>query len=394
MIAALVLAAFPQWKYERVIETGARTQTVSVAVPPSIYANAQPSLADLRVVDGRGRIVPFILRTPPPAPSETWVSAALTDQGFVSGQYSQVVADLGTNHDVYGVLDVGTPLDAFATTVDVDASDDRATWRTIRTGAPIYDYERDGLATNTRVTFPSSTARYLRVRVLDRSSAFPIDSIRVGAPVNAVPESTRYPLVVAPAHHDAGAQTTSHPVEGIDDVPIGRFRIASSTSRFVRMVDVQTSDDGTSWEMIASQQISRTGPGRDSLFLDFGEAQAPHWRLIIHNGDDPPLAGVRIEAFGAPRRIDFDASPAAAPYRLIYGNPSAPSPSFDYALTHSAVVLDRATDVALGAPVRNPAFVPTTRPWTDRNPWVLWLALGIAVVGIGGIAVRTLTSRV
>jgi hypothetical protein len=390
VIAAAALVFFAHWKYDRVIDTGSRSGTVTVAVPPSIYANAQPSLGDLRVVDGRGNLVPFVLRTPEPASSETWVNAALTDEGFVPENYSQVVADLGPDRGAYGILDIATPLESFATTVDVEASDDRATWRVIRTGAPIYDYRRDGLATNTRVTFPSSTARYIRVRILDSSSPFPIDGIRVAAPASTTVESTRYALAVGPPSRDTSAQTTSYRVDGIDEVPIDRLRIESLTPRFARSVDVETSDDGSSWSRVASQQISRTGPGRDSLYVEFDEAQAPHWRLVIHDGDDTPLVGVHIEAFGAPRRIDFDASPVAAPYRLIYGNLSAPAPSFDYALTHGAAVLDRATDVALSTPMRNTAFVAAPKPWTDRNPWVLWLALGIATVGIGGIAVRTL----
>ncbi|HEY9085356.1 MAG TPA: DUF3999 family protein [Candidatus Tyrphobacter sp.] len=390
MIASVALVFFAQWKYERLIDTGSRTKTVSVAMPPSIYANAQSSLDDLRVVDRHGLLVPFMLRTPEPASSETWVNATLTDEGFVPGNYSQVVADLGPDRGTYGILDIATPRAAFATTADVEASDDRATWRVIRTGAPIYDYRRDGLATNTRIAFPSSTARYMRVRILDRKSPFPIDGIRVANSANKAVESTRYALALSLPSHDTPAQTTSYGIEGIGEVPIDRLRLASTTSRFARSADVETSDDGVSWSAIASQQISRTGPGRDSLFIDFGEAQARHWRLVIHDGDDAPLAGVDIEAFGAPRRIDFDASPSAAPYRLIYGNPSAPAPSFDYAATHGVAVLDRATDVALGKPIRNPAFVPAARPWTDRNPWVLWLALGIAIVGIGGIAVRTM----
>ena len=401
MIAALLLAtavasnpappSFAHWKYERSVNTYARAGTVSVAVPPSIYANAQPSLDDLRVVDGRGNLVPFTLRTPPPGPTVVWTSAALTDEGFVPGRYSQVVADLGTNGGVYGILDISTPLRAFATTVDVDASDDRRIWRTIRTGAPIYDYERDGLAANTRVRFPRSTARYLRVRILDRSALFPIDGVRVAAPAGSKSESTRYTIGVAPTKRNVPDRTISYRVNGIDEVPIDRFRVDSSTQRFVRTVDVQTSADGISWQTVTSQQVTRMGPGRAKLSVDFGETQAVHWRVVIRNGDNAPLSDVRLEAFGAPRRIDFDASPGMT-YRAIYGNPSAPPPSFDYAQTHSAKVLDGATDVALGPPVRNPGFVPASKPWSERNPWILWIALIVSVGAIAGIAVRTMAN--
>ncbi len=401
MIAALLLAtvvasnpappSLAHWKYERIVDTGVRGGTESVAVPPSIYADAQPSLDDLRVVDGRGNLVPFALRTPQPGPTVVWTSAALTDEGLVPGQYSQVVADLGPNGGVYGILDISTPLRAFATTVDVDASDDRKIWRTIRTGAPIYDYERDGLAANTRVRFPRSTARYLRVRILDPNAAFPIDGVRVAAPAGSKSENTRYTMGVVPTNRDVSDRATSYRVDGIDEVPIDRFRIDSLTPRFVRPVDVQTSADGISWQTVTSQRVRRMGPGRGQLSVDFDETQAVYWRVVIRNGDNAPLSDVRIEAFGAPRRIDFDASPGMT-YRVIYGNPSAPPPSFDYAQTHSAKALVGATDVALGPPVRNPGFARARKPWSERNPWILWIALIVSVGAIAGIAVRTMAN--
>ncbi len=402
MIGAVVLAGlianapgplpspWSNWKYVRSIDTRRANGTVTIAVPPSIYANARPSLDDVRILGSDGAAVPFAIETPAPVAPERWTDATLTDRGFVAGRYSQAVADLGAVRHTYSTLDIATPAGGFAAHVDVDASDDGVTWRTIRTGAPIYDYRQDGLATNTRVSFPTSTARYLRVRVLDGSTAFPISGIQV-ALANGAPEITRYSLRLGPPTHNATEKTTSYVLTGIDEVPTERIRVDSASPRFVRTVDVEVSQDGASWQTVASAPISRVEPGRDALSIAFDETQAARWRVVVHDGDNAALRDVRIDAYGTPRRIYFDAQPGTS-YRLIYGNPSAAAPVFDYSKTHGAATLGRATAVALGIPMLNPSFVSSTpaKPWSDRYPWILWSALAVAVLGIGTLAVRTM----
>jgi hypothetical protein len=387
-------ARWSAWKYVRGIDTGAHAGSVSVSVPPSIYANAQPSLDDLRVVTAAGEAVPFAIVVPPEAAPERWLDAPLQDQGDVRGRYTQAVADVGSERRTHQALDIATSLERFSTSVDVDASDDLRTWRSIRTGAPIYDYRSDGLASNTIVTFPASTARYLRVRVASPGEPFPIDGVRVAQLTGAAAPSNRYAVALGPPAHAAKAKTTTYALDGIALVPVDRFRLDASTAHFSREVDVERSSDGKDWETVTSREISRSAPGRDALTIDFDETQGRRWRIVIHDGDDQPLRAVRLDAFGQPRRVAFDAERGAS-YVLLYGDPSADAPSFDYVKTHDAAALARAPDVRLGGPELNAAFVPHAepqKPWTERNGWVLWVALGIAVLGIGGAAIKTLSA--
>ncbi len=383
--SATLPARWAHWKYERAIHTTAEGST-SIVVPPTIYANAKPNLADVRVVDANGVEVPFALVVPPSGPSTVWIESTVTDEGFVAGKYSQAVADLGARHQAYSLLDLETSLGSFATHVDVDASDEGKTWRTIREGAAIYDYASDGLATNTRVPFPPSTARYVRVRVLDPARAFPIAGIRF-ATQSPAPAPERYRVRLSPPRRDASG-TTTYELGGFAQVPIDALRIDASEPSYVRDVDVQTSDDGTAWQTIASVTIARTSV-RHVADVTFDETQAPRWRIAIHDGNDAPLRGVAVGAFGLARRIAFDAAPGIA-YRLLYGNPQAEAPSYDYAQTH-VLTTAGTLGAALGNPKRNPGFVSAV-PWSERNPWLLWIALAIAVVAVGTLAVRTMAT--
>ena len=391
ILAAAVLApgslpaTWEHWKYVRSIQER-HTGSVSFEVPSTIYANAQPTLSDLRIVDSKGREVPFAILTPPDSQQSTWIDARVTDRGFVHSRYSQAVADLGRHRAPYGILDIVTSLSAFATRVDVDASDDDLTWRTIRTNAPIYDYERDGLATNTQVSFPASTARYVRVRVLSKTRPFPILGLRFAAPAAAPAQASYQVRLEAPARNAAG--TTTYQLFGIDAVPVDRLRIGAATLPYARTVDIECSDDGRTWQSVSSGIIARTDDTYRA-FIDFAETQAPDWRIRIHDGSDAPLRAVTVTAYGLPRRIVYDALPAMH-YRLIYGNVAASAPEFDYAATHTNAI-NVPADATLSTPERNPNFVSLdTQPWSERHPWLLWGALVIAVGGIGAIAIRTM----
>jgi hypothetical protein len=391
-VAQPLPVAWANWRYSRSIDLKSRGATATIVIPSSIYAKADPALRDLRVIGPAGDAVPFAIEAAASSAPTVWEDAKLTDRGFVPHQYSQAVADLGNARLEYSVIDIATSLDGFSTRVDVDASDDGRTWRTIRTGAPIYDYRQDGLASNTRVSFPVSTARFLRVRVLDPSGAFAISGVRVAFVNGVPPETSRYgPRLSAPARN-ATAKTSTYMLTGLGQVPIDHVRIDSESPHFVRTVDVQTSGDGVSWETVASGQIKRVVPGQDALSVDFTETHAPRWRLVMHDGDNAPLQNVRVEAFGATRRLYVDVAQNQH-YRLIYGNSRASEPVYDYAQTHTVQSLRNAKAASLGPVELNSAYVSpeAQKPWSERNPWIIWVSLAVVVVGIGSLAIRTMT---
>ena len=380
---ALALPQWSGWKYERSVASS-RQGTIAIVVPPSLYANAQRSLADVRIVTGAAA-VPFAIVTPPPPDNIQWIEATLSDSGYVPHRYSQIVADVGTTTSLYDNVELATTTSSFATSARVEASDDRRSWRIVRTGAPIYDYASDGLATNLRVAIPPTTARYLRVIVA--RDDFPITGIRVAVSATEPRELTRYGVAV----HDvtpSGQKDSVFDLGGIRDVPIERIEVDSSTPRYARDAEIQSSD-GNGWTTISHAQLFRLANKRTRAF-DFAEMQGTQWRLVVHNGDDAPLGQIVVRAFGAPRRIVFDA--LAGEYILIYGNPKANPVTYDYAQTHPAAFTSRA--LALGAPGINPSFVPAgdTRPWTERNRWLVWVALGIAVLAVGALSIRALRS--
>jgi len=85
------------------------------------------------------------------------------------------------------------------------------------------------------------------------------------------------------------------------------------------------------------------------------------------------------------RRLCFDATAGAA-YTLYYGDAALAAPQYDYA---SLFVLQHdAAGAQLGAESANPAWQarPDERPFTEKHPILLWVALIVVIALLGAVA--------
>jgi hypothetical protein len=116
--------------------------------------------------------------------------------------------------------------------------------------------------------------------------------------------------------------------------------------------------------------------------------------MTIGNGDDAPLAGINVAAFARRRTLVISDGFRPA-FRLLYGNPSAQTPVYDFErLPRSA--LGAVAAGTLTAEQRNAAYEPPedTRSFAARNPRVIQGALALAAIVVaaaGLLALRRLT---
>jgi hypothetical protein len=118
---------------------------------------------------------------------------------------------------------------------------------------------------------------------------------------------------------------------------------------------------------------------------------AAHVWVEIENGDDQPLpiAAVRLEM--RERRLCFDAPAAgsSAP-TLYYGDPQLRAPVYDY--ERLFIASDKPLAATLGPEQLNAAYtapVVPVRPFTERHPEVLWIALIGVVCVLGVVALKS-----
>ena len=280
-------------------------------------------------------------------------------------------------------IQLDVPLRPFVGRAEIFGSDDRRTFTRLSSTA-IYDVRGATRAVSTAVVFPPSDFRYYRVRAtgVRRIQGATAEAVaEVAAPVErrariTIRQSGRRTVVDADLHYRR--------------LPVHELRFASSTVAFDRPVEISGSNDGRSFFV--------AGGGRLYRFGDAGETTVPvdsryrHLRIRIENGDDEPLADLRV-TLRAYRDYILLAPGFAPPYRVLYGGPTV-RPQYDFAAQPE--VRGAPQYVALAPERPNPAFEPPpdTRSFVERNPKMLQGALALAAVAlcIGGfLALRRRT---
>lgn len=392
-IAVQLPAPWHDWTEARPITLPpVQTQSlVRFALPEDVYGQSRTDLADLRVVDSLGAQQPFAIDQAVAQSAVTWREAALSEQGYVPGRYSQAVADAGTAGGMHDLLTLETSADEFSTWVEVAASDDDRTWRIVRQRAPIFRFTTDGYQGSLKVSYAPTKSRWLRVRVLDASGAFPITGCRIARSIVSAPETVIVASGVVPDATAPPKQTRMSVDLGQARAPVSQVRFDVENPQFRRAVAVLASADGTNWNDVYDGEIYRDDQGGSALSFDFPESRGRYWRLIVYDRDDAPLQGLRAALLAIPRYVSFRAKPGAH-YRLIFGNPRALPPDYDLAASTSADNRMHAPLAALGrfGAAANPIAPIVPQPWTETHAGVLWAALLLAVAVLAWLAFRAM----
>jgi hypothetical protein len=179
-----------------------------------------------------------------------------------------------------------------------------------------------------------------------------------------------------------------------EKVPIDRvtFDIDPAQPNFRRSVQVTGEKDA----FIGSGEIDRvhmvrSGQKIDSADHDVTFSAVGHKaiKVIVVNGDDPPLKFRKARLQQLEHRLYFEA-PASAPLTLYYGDEKLEPPVYDYAKLF--LLANDAAPAQLGGEEANGAYTgrPDERPWTERHPAILWIAIVAAVLILSAIALRSM----
>ncbi len=401
---AQLVEAWTHWQYFRPISLPrvAEPRLVRVTLAMEIYGLAQPRLADLRVVQEDGTEVPFVLHARVGKEERHWRQAEIADLGFIPGEHTQIVVDVGSDHDAHNSLEIQTGVNEFFAWVEVAASDDREAWRILNEKAPIYRFEdtRDG---NTVVSYPDSQARWLRLKILQEERRFAVYGCRVVYELVEAPELLGLPGRLEPDPSTEPLESRWQVDLGVENVPASSVRFEADQPEFHRTVRVRASSDGEDWREVGRGEIYRypnpeVGDGepeqRTSTQVRFPEARGRHWCITVLNRNDVPVVGVAPILEGTPRHVVFRQQPGTT-YQLLYGSSRSPVPQYDLARLTPREDLEEATFGELGPEAVNANYF-SPEPWSERHPVVLWLALasrggraGISRPALDAIVVAT-----
>lgn len=394
LIASLAAGAQPavaaeldraDFRYMRPLVTGPGGGPVLIEPDGALFEHSLQGFADLRIADARGHEVPWR------PPRSGWGSAPEAVPVLNSGRqgrFAVALLDLGAQRRIRDRVELEVPGRSFVGRAVVLGADDRNGPFTRLSATGIYDARGAKPARSTIAVFSPSDFRYLLVRATGVSRI-------TGASVSGARERPRLlrRAVRSVSRRQEGTRTIVTLDLGFRDVPVDELRIAAETMRYERRVTILGSSPRQRFVSLTAARIIRF-PGSGSAPISVG-AHHRYIRIEIDNGDDPPLRGIEVSAWGHSRALLLEGD-HPPPYTVYYGSSRASDPSYDFArLPMSVLGVERAVRGRLGPERENPAFVPPpdTRSFAARNPGLVTGALALAALALGAVGLLALRKR-
>jgi len=381
-------AAIPYFTNVREVQIAEPARQNFFIVDETIWAHARPDLGDLRLYD-RDTPVQYALSEQTAGISSEEVDAKILNLGFVGGHTE---FDL----DTQGLAEydrIHLRLDAhdFVATAFVSGGSGPGKATEVRLpSSTLYDFTKEQLGSSSFLKLPTSSFPYLHVRL---SPGITPQQVKGAAIFNLHEQKASWTNVGSCAAPQQKQHLTFLSCTFPEKVPVSRiaFQVAPNQVNFRRTVSIEDAKG----VQLGGGDITRVRVTRGStlvtneeLAINMAGGSGPI-TLSVDNGDNPPLAITSAQPTTLERRIYFDPQGKSV-LKLYYGDQNLPAPIYDYARFFHAEALP--SQAQLGPDSQNPQYAgrPDQRPWSERHVAILWAAMLLVVLALGGLAVRGL----
>jgi hypothetical protein len=373
------------FRYQRTLVAGPGDEPVLVEPDGPLFEHSLPNFADLRIIDARGRQVPW--RRAPFERVAASEAVPVLNSGR-QGRFAVALLDLGARRRVRDRVVLEVPNRDFVGRAEILGANNRRGPFTRLSATGIYDVRGAHPARSTVAVFPPSDFRYLFVRATGASRI-------VGASVSGARQRPRLlrRTVRSVSQRQDGKRTIVTLDLGFRNVPVDELRIAAETALYERPVTILGSNFRQRFVPLAAARIFRF-PGSASAPIPIGTHRR-FIRIEIDNGDDAPLRRIEVSAWSRSRPLLLEGG-HPLPYTVYYGGPGTNAPSYDFArLPTSALGVERAVRGRLGPEHPTAAFEPPPdrRSFGERNPGLVTGALALAALALGAVGLLALRKR-
>lgn len=405
LIAAFLLAAaYPilpiqYFRFTRRIDTppAAAGQTC-VVLDEQTFAHASPGLADLRLFRG-GDAVPYVVRGLAPRPVLRQTIPAIN----LGRRDGKTVFDAEMPDLSYSDVQLDLIGQDFLATVKVSGSQNAGEAPTRVGSYTIFDFTNQKLGRSTILHLPRSNYRFLHFEI---AGSIAPDQIK-GLAAAALPAGeTRYLTLAETAQFAQKGRSSVAELAIPANVPVDRvvFDVSQDPVNFSRAVTVDVTElkPKAADETLPDRpmtiafgdilRIHRTYAGRRvdeervAITLpDEAHSDPAKLTITIANGDDAPIQFTGVHLQMVEHDLCFEATEGFI-YDLYYGDSTLRLPHYDYASWYTPAA--RPVLATLGPERLNPGYQPRpdARPFSERHPVLLWMALVAVILLLGAIA--------
>lgn len=422
------------FRWSRPVAGAPVTQTTVVAVPldAAVFAATADDFGDLRLLRDDGMESPRAvekLRAVRQHSVQHAVASKLIALRELPENRIEAEFELVATNAVADGFSVATSQRDFQHNVKVEGGSDGANWTTLVAEAPLLDYTRymdlrqldvklpPGACRRFKLTISNVTAEqtqpfthlmqqtggrggHMEQRSVDmRKQTFRVDRVnfwRTELVDGAAEEARRdWPLPDFKVERDAKEHTTLVTIP-TGRLPLNRLTLELAENNFSRALELQVPairNGLEDWAAAASGRllsIELPGFSRRELAINFGELRVERVRLVLRDGDNPPLTVKSVTGSGPVWRALLLAELGRS-YRLLHGAEQLAAPNYDLESVLAPARRGlKPVEWKLGTPVENKAYKPAGAPlaWLNSS-WLFGGAIALMLLVLGALLFRT-----
>jgi len=364
----------PAYQFTRPIihQDDGKQTLLAVALDGPIYAACTSDFRDLRLIDQNGVETPYLLQKIAsrktviqrlPSRSKTHNLQKSGDDGIV------VIVDLDKNAAAADGLSVVTSQRNFEYGLQIQGSADGKKWQPLVDNATIYDYSRYMAVGNHDINLPTNSYRHFKIIVAKASQTRTAELLELTRTLRGGEEQQRSekvdlhnePLHIERIEFWHNQSDTLPESEQQFDYPVAAFKISQDTEHKTSLIDIDAKNQPLTGFTLktATPNFSRNAEvqiplqhgiqnrmqtignatlealhfqdiNREQTCISFPEQRQQHYRIVIHNQDNPPLEISNVIGTGHGYQLLFLPQPGNS-YQLQYGVKKAEPPRYDTA---------------------------------------------------------------
>lgn len=377
-----------EWYEEVTWDPAQSPRRVDFVLPPSVFDKARPDLADLRLYDSSGRVIPYALRVRRGRDEQEPLKAKEFNRVTHPDHSVELSLDLGNAPVEHNEIRVNMLGANVRRRVQLEGSNDDKKWNTLLDHAQWLMFRANEQKIDVHTfRYPVSRYRYLRIHVWpdrslekDRPS---IDSVIVRRSIQVPAENVTLPANVGRrepvrAYGDPGSEWFID-FRG-DRAPCEELAFDIADEEFVRPYRLEVAEsDGSRSFLTSGEWRRRRGDQPRPMVITFSETLPRRLRLVVTDHRNAPLNILSARYTAPARQVIFDPpADVAPPLRLYFGNPDAAAPHYDFAATLPPELKLAPLRGSLGDLTKNPDYRPPLLPWSERWPWLVYVVLSLA----------------